>query len=55
MDQGGGHEQISVDLAVVSTCEFAQLHQRDDMFEQSAWIGVMGFGTCRGDLQSFAD
>jgi hypothetical protein len=55
MDQGGGHEEISVDLAVVSACKFAQLHQRDDMFEQSAWIGVMGFGTCRGDLQSFAD
>lgn len=55
MDQGGGHEQISVDLAVVSACEFAQLHQRDDVFEQSAWIGVMGFGTCWGDLQSIAD
>ena len=55
MDQGGGHEEISVDLAVVSACKFAQLHQRDDMFEQSAWIGVMGFGTCRGDLQALAD
>ena len=41
VEDGGGEEQVDVELSVVPRYNFGQAAKADDVFEQAAHIGVM--------------